>query len=43
MKEHTHLHPYNGTTVPIGYYYYDTVLDNLYIKEKLLYKFFQTF
>lgn len=36
MKEHTNLHPYNGTTVSLGYYYYDTVLDNLYINDKLL-------
>ncbi|HHV11970.1 MAG TPA: hypothetical protein GXX75_16975 [Clostridiales bacterium] len=36
MKEHTHLHPYLGTSVPsLGYYYYDTLLQDLYIKEKI--------
>ncbi len=35
MKEHTHLHPYLGTSVPaLGYYYYDTLFQDLYIKRK---------
>ena len=33
MKEHTHLHPFNRTSrSTLGYYYYDTHLQELYIK-----------
>ncbi len=35
MKEHTHLHPSMEPRSLLGYYYYDTHLQDLYIKIKI--------
>ena len=38
MKEHTHIYPYIGTICStLGYYYYDTLFQFLYIKVESFY------